>query len=98
MTPRAIQICGQCAGAILGLSALGLIAGCFISPHHPFPPDVVPGSWSLGITTPLFFAAFFLRAAYLSWFRWSPLAIRHLVGDIFFFVTVSSVFFVPTVA
>jgi len=48
----------------------------------------VPRVWGVGAS--LFFAAFFLRAAYLSWFRWSPLAIRHLVGDVFFFITVSS--------
>ena len=97
MKPRSIQICGRCAGAILGLSALGLIARCFIS-LAPLPPVVVHGPRSLVIGTSLFFAAFFLRAAYLSWFRWSPLAIRHLVGDVFFFVTVSSCFVVPTIA
>lgn len=78
MNPRLIQISGQSAGAVLGVGALGLIAGCFFS--SPFNP--------VGIGISLFFAAFFLWAGYLCWFRWSPLAIRHLVGDVFFIITV----------
>lgn len=33
-------------------------------------------------------AAAFFRAGYLVFYRWSPLAIRHLVGALFFLLTV----------
>jgi hypothetical protein len=36
----------------------------------------------------LFLAVFLLRAAYLAWFRWSPLAVRHIVGTFAFFLTI----------
>lgn len=41
------------------------------------------------------FGTAFLRAAYLVWFRWSPLAVRHLVGAFFFLITLSLIWFVP---
>lgn len=33
-------------------------------------------------------AACLFRAAWVAWFRWSPLAVRHVVGTLFFFVTI----------
>ena len=33
------------------------------------------------------FFGFFLRVWYLVWHRWSPLAIRHVVANVFFFLT-----------
>jgi hypothetical protein len=57
---------------VLGLNQL------FVSGTNTLP--LLLGSLIVGI--PL------LRAAFLILFRWSPLAIRHLVGTIFFFATV----------
>jgi hypothetical protein len=44
----------------------------------------------------LLLASIFLRSAYLALFRWSPLALRHVVGGIFFFITLLSFFYLPS--
>jgi hypothetical protein len=40
----------------------------------------------------------FLRAAYLAYFRWSPLAVRHVIGALFFILTVWLLFTVRNLA
>jgi hypothetical protein len=46
--------------------------------------------WSSQLVAPWFFilACLLLRATYLAWFRWSPLAIRHGLAVLFFFPTI----------
>jgi hypothetical protein len=39
--------------------------------------------------------AAFLRAGYLAWFRWSPLAVRHVMGALFFPLTLWLMWAVP---
>jgi hypothetical protein len=65
--------------------------------------SVAAGAW-VGIEVGLFasysillfvFGTAFLRAGYLVWYRWSPLAVRHLVGAIFFLITRTLMWVVP---
>ena len=50
-------------------------------------PLIVYSSWSIYL--PFAISALILRAAYLGWFRWSPLAVRHLLSWPFAFLTIA---------
>jgi hypothetical protein len=79
---------------LLSVAGMGLIISCFI-PLRPLSTETFGPSRGFQIVVSLVLALALLRAAYLSWYRWSPLAIRHLVGCVFFFVTLFCVFYLP---
>lgn len=66
---------------------LGLVAGGMAL--RP-PLSLAPVLWPTQVSTIflLVVSVALLRAAYLACFRWSPLALRHLLGIVFFFFTV----------
>src|SRR5215213_10069740 len=90
MTPSGIQLTLRVFGTMLGLLSVSLISGGFLT--------VAKDSSTSGIgsaVVSIVLGAFFARDFYQVWFRWSPLALRHVIGDIFFVITLFCTFGLP---
>jgi len=97
MNPKTIQACARLGGLIFGACGVASIVACFVISKAlppPLPDSVAAPTWPF-ILSLLLLAAGFFRAAYLAWFRWSPLAIRHAVSGVFFFVTLFGLVYLP---
>ena len=82
-----IQMCARCAAYVfagLGIcAAAAAIYPFFVSSAELWP---IP-RWFVSFPL-LVIAPALLRASYLVLFRWSPLAVLHLVGGVYFFATI----------
>ena len=75
----AIRVLGSLIG-LFGVSMLGF--GVFL-----FLPSFITSGGAFGIAFAVFgvlLGVYFTRVGYLVWFRWSPLAVRHVVGTLAF--------------
>jgi hypothetical protein len=96
MKPSTIQLSARVVGTIFGFSGLYFIAASILALiRTSYATTLLPAGWPilwflLGVSL--------ARASYLAWFRWSPLAIRHLVGGVFFFVTLAGAYYVASIA
>ncbi len=84
-SPTLIQIGRTCAVLFAALAALVIITAADSFFGLSYTSSVPLQSAPVAL---LFLAAALLRAAYLAWFRWSPLAVRHIIGTLFFFLTI----------
>jgi hypothetical protein len=82
-------------GLILGICGIAAVVLCLIPPSPPAATGITTFQLT-GVPLWLFLAAVFLRSAYLACFRWSPLVIRHVVGGVFFFITLLCIYFIPS--
>ena len=94
MKPKTLQLYTRGVGLILGVCGVAGIVMCFVTPKPPPLNSISTPRWFDSLIL-LILASAFLRAAYLAWFRWSPLAIRHVVGGVFFLITLLCLFYVP---
>jgi hypothetical protein len=83
--PKLIHIsrtCGVLFGALAAVTVITALDSLFgLSYTSSLPLHSAPAIL-------LLLAAALLRASYLAWFSWSPLAIRHIIGTLFFFLTI----------
>jgi hypothetical protein len=80
MKPSHIQLLTRILGSVAGLCAVAVA----IRGIRPFIGFSDAGFWSrVGGALLLLLACVLLRGAYLAWFRWSPLAIRHALAVVF---------------
>jgi len=91
MTPRAIQLTMQVFGSMLGLLGVSVISGGLVTVAKDTSLSAI-----VSAIISMILGAFFARGAYLVWFRWSPLALRHVVGDFVFFITLFCTFWLPS--
>src|SRR4030095_14629073 len=91
---RIIKYCVRSLGSVLGLIGLTGIVVLFLPPNGQRPLRLRIATIQDGVIW-LLFTIGFLRAGYLALFRWSPLAIRHTIGGVFFFVTLFCLFYLP---
>jgi hypothetical protein len=80
-------------GRIAGVVCFGLAGGVVILAIRSWMP--VSGGWIFPAIF-LVVGAGFLRAGYLAVFRWSALALRHVVGALFFLFTVFTIWILFT--
>ena len=100
MNPHRIRKWCRAIGLLLGAGGMIAVAMCLILPW-PSTESIITFSRWLPVFLLLLLASFLFRAAYLTWFRWSPLALRHVINAVFFFVTLawmySMLFLLPQV-
>src|SRR5688572_19979013 len=95
MKSDATQTCSRAVGLFFWVCGVGIVAICFVPADAISPVMAAFPRWITAAVL-LILASGLFRTAYLSWFRWSPLAIRHIVGGMFFFVTLFCLFYVPS--
>jgi hypothetical protein len=76
----AMRVAGTLAG-LVGLCFLpAMLVGLYHSITEPYPLMILVAAFALAIS------AYLMYVAYLVWFRFSPLAVRHVCGALGFYV------------
>lgn len=84
MTPNIAKVLMRVAGTLAGLLGVGMLCFAPFMVYHSFTER---NPWMIGFAIiPLAVAAYFVYVTYLVWFRFSPLAVRHICGAIGFYV------------
>ena len=83
MTPRIAKVLIRVAGTLAGLLGLGMLCVAPVMLYHSF---IEQNPWMIGLALfPFALAVYFVWVAYLVWFRFSPLAVRHICGALGFY-------------
>jgi len=93
MKLQAIQLSVRILGTAFGIIGVSLVGASLLSlAGLSFGSTPLSRGWAIFW---VLFGTAFCRTGYLVWFRWSPMAIRHVVGDAFFFIMLFCLFHVP---